>query len=111
MHKISKLIYKISDHIESSNTQELLLEIKGINEGSTAKTDELKATISEEIQELQSLLDDKENIDYIAENLLMSTIAFEMLYKSADINIDKLIQNSIGKEELYKYLTNLKGQK
>ncbi len=111
MLKISKLIYKLSDHIESNQTQELLLEVKGISDGTTAKTEELKAAIAEEMAELQTLLDDKDNIDYIAENLLTSSVSFELLYNNSDINIDKLIKNSAGKEELYKYLTNLKANK
>ncbi len=110
MEKILKLFNRIDIHLQSKNTQELILDL-----GESSKAVERMAATNEkleaELSQLQEWLDAPESAEYIYENFDVFTETFDSVYLAVDINIDKLMQNSIGKEELYLHLKSLVEEK
>ncbi len=106
MEKILKLFNRIDIHLQSKNTQELILDL-----GESTKAEERMASTNEklnaELAQLQEWLDAPESAEYIYENFDVFTETFDSVYLSVDINIEKLLQNSVGKEELYLHLKKL----
>ncbi len=110
MEKILKLFNRIDIHLQSKNTQELILDL----EDSEKAKERMAATqikLDDEIKQLQEWLDDPESAEYISENLDVFTETFDAIYLALDLNIDKLKANAVGKEELYLHLQKLMAEK
>ncbi len=110
MEKILKLFNRIDIHLQSKNTQELILDL-GESEKAVEKMEQTNIKLQEELKELQEWLDDPASAEYISENLDVFTETFDSVYFSTDINIDKLFSNAAGKEELYLHLQKIKAEK
>ncbi len=106
MENIFKLLNRIDTHLESKNTQELILDLDN-SEKATQRAKEAKEKLRLEVEELQSLIDDPSNVDFIVENYKILSESFESVYFNTDISLEQLKNNLIGKEELYKYISNL----
>ncbi len=110
MDNILKLLNRIDNNIETKNTQELLIDL-GNSEKASKRIEVTKEKLNDYIEELQSLLDEKENVDYIENNLSIFSNLLESVFYNTSINLDKLKENSIGREELYKYLDKIISKK
>ncbi len=110
MEKILKLFNRIDIHLQSKNTQELILDL-GESEKAVEKMEQTNLKLQEEIKELQEWLDDPASAEYISENLDVFTETFDSVYFAVDVNIDKLISNAAGKEELYLHLKKIEAEK
>ncbi len=110
MEKILKLFNRIDIHLQSRNTQELILDL-GESNKAIEKMEQTNLKLEEELKELQAWLDDPASAEYISENLDVFTETFDSVYFATDVNINKLIANSAGKEELYLHLKKIEEEK
>ncbi len=110
MEKILKLFNRIDIHLQSKNTQEIILDL-GESEKAKERMAATQIKLDEEIKQLQEWLDDPESAEYISENLDVFTETFDSIYLALDLNIDKLKANAVGKEELYLHLQKLIAEK
>lgn len=110
MEMILKLLNRIDNHVQSKNTQELLLDL-GDSKRAKDRRDSMREKLEKEVKQLQELLDDKDNIDFIEEHYKVLSESFKSVFMNTDISLDKLKENAIGKEELYKYIEGLINKK
>ncbi len=110
MEKIIKLFNRIDIHLQSKNTQELILDL-GESDKAVTRMEETNAKLNEELKELQEWLDDPASAEYISENLDVFTETFDSVYFATDISIEKLLTNSTGKDELYAHLKKIVEEK
>lgn len=106
MEIILKLLNRIDTHIESKNTQELLLDL-GNSEKANERIKRANEKLASEVAELQELLDDSENLTFIEEHFDILSESFKSVYLNTDISLEKLKQNAIGKEGLYLWIEKL----
>lgn len=110
MEKILKLFNRIDMHLQSKNTQELILDL-GDSAKAEGKMEETTRKLDDEIKELQEWLDTPEAADYIDENFEVFSETFDSMYSSLDIDLTKLKANSVGKEDLYKHIQKIMNEK
>lgn len=110
MEKILKLFNRIDMHLQSRNTQELILDL-GDSKKAEGKMEETTRKLDDEIKELQEWLDSPEASEYIYENFEVFSETFDSMYSALDIDLTKLKANSVGKESLYKHIQKIMDEK
>ncbi len=111
MEKILKLFNRIDIHLQSKNTQELILDIDDHSEKAKERMEATQIKLDDEIRQLQEWLDDPESVEYISENLDVFTETFDSIYFALDLNLDKLKARAVGREELYLHLQKIMAEK
>ncbi len=106
MERILKLFNRIDRHLQSKNTQELILDL-GDSTKAVEKLEVVDHQLQEELIELQEWLDTPEAVSYIQENFETFTETFDSVYFHNDIDLEKLKSNSAGKEELYNHIIKI----
>ncbi len=105
--ELSKLIYKLADQYDQKKTSELFLDLDKTNEEKyQTKTAELKLDIDVELEELQTKLNDAQNVDEFEAIFDTIQVSLEGIYMNSNLNLAKLTAN-IKNPEIKEKLTNI----
>lgn len=109
--ELSKLIYKLVDKYDQKKTSELFLDLDKTNEEKyQTKTAELQLDIDIELEELQTKLDDIQNVDEFESIFETVQVSLEGIYQNSNLKLSKLITN-IKNPEIKEKLVNLAKRK
>lgn len=109
--ELSKLIYKLADQYDQKKTSELFLDLDKTNEEKyQTKTAELKLDIDVELEELQTKLNDAQNIDEFESIFETVQVSLEGIYNNSTLNLSKLTAN-IKDPEIKEKLVNMATRK
>ncbi len=110
MEKILKLFNRIDIHLQSKNTQEIILDL-GDSEKAVERMEATNIKLKEELKQLQEWLDDPASAEYISENLDVFTETFDSVYFAVELDLTKLKANAVGKQELYLHIQKIMAEK